>query len=211
MIRHFIFLCSLIIALCTPVHAGYSIFVAPQIPEFVTVNGPYGPETIKNSEQPVIPAGYGKEICRPDNYNLGSTDPQRRSRVFEDANGTAVSADLFAVCPQIKAVKEKEIRSGGGKRLQSLASPYGPEERESWATQQREARSWLADHASPIPMISAMATVRGITIDQMVSKIMENVALFEAASGQILGLQQRLLDQITAEQDFGSLLAITWP
>jgi hypothetical protein len=36
------------------------------------------------------------------------------------------------------------------------------------------------------------------------------VALFETASGQILGWQQHLLDLIAAETDFAALLAITW-
>lgn len=203
--------CLIACLTCLNAHAGYSIIVVPQQPEFITVNGPYGPETWDAPlVEPLLPPTVGRLVCQPDNYNQAAAEPARRTRVYDDSAGTATSQELFAACPQIRASKEREIRAEGAKRLSAMAAPYTAAERETWATQQREARAWLLDPAAPVPMISAMAAVRGLTLAVMVEKIMENVALFEAASGYILGLQQRLLDRIEAETDFAALLAIRW-
>jgi hypothetical protein len=47
-------------------------------------------------------------------------------------------------------------------------------------------------------MLSAMATERGVTLADLVARVLGNVALFEAASGAILGQQQALLDTLSA-------------
>jgi len=190
--------------------ASYSIYIAPQIPEYVTVNGPYGPEQWPNAERPDYPVSYGKEICRPDNYSPFAADPDRRKRVFTDYLGTATNSELFAACPQIRTVKEGEIRSGGSTRLTALANPYSAEERESWTQQQAEAKEFQADTDCECSLIRAMATNRGIPLPLLAGKILENAALFKTVSGQILGTQQQLLDRIAAETDFERLLAIAW-
>ncbi len=201
----------LVLTTCDLCHAGYSIYTAPLIPEFATVNGPYGPESWPNFETATVPAAYGREVCRPDNYSPFVVEPLRRQRVFENPNGTATSVDLFKACPGIRTAKEREIRSGGSIRLNALANPYSAEERESWAQQQDEAKEYQANPACECALIRAMAGGRGIPLNLMASKILENAALFKAVSGQILGAQQRLLDKLAAETDFATLLAIGWP
>jgi len=203
-------LISLFTLHASPVFAGFTIHTDSLIPEFVTVNGPTGPQLWPNSEIPETPTIYGREICRPDNYSPFAIDPARRIRVFEDPNGTATSAELFIACPQIRTVKEREIRSGGSIRLKALANPYSPEERETWAQQQADAREYQADPACDCSMIRNMAADRQIPLDVMADKILENAGLFKTLSGQILGKQQRLLDRIAAETDFAALLAISW-
>jgi hypothetical protein len=201
----------LMMALCAPVSAGYSIYTAPLIPEFVQVNGPYGPERIPNAELPIYPASYGREICRPENYSPFVIDQARRRRVFADSNGIASSAELFAVCPQIRKIKEAEIRAAGAARLIMLASPYSAAERETWAQQQAEALEHQTNPDCECAMIRNMATTRQIPLDLMAAKILENAALFKTYSGQILGVQQHLLDLIESEPDFATLLSISWP
>jgi hypothetical protein len=85
------------------------------------------------------------------------------------------------------------IRGRYAKMLSDIAAPYGPEERETWKTQEEEALQWQSDNTAPCVMIRAMATTRGITMELMVEKILENAALFRAASGRLLGAQQKEL------------------
>jgi hypothetical protein len=112
--------------------------------------------------------------------------------------------------------KEHTLRAEGSLRLSALAAPYLPAERETWATQQSEARAWSLDPAASTPMLSAMALARGISLSDLAGKVLENVALFEAASGAILGQQQALLDTLaavdpTAPDAATRIAAITWP
>lgn len=191
---------------------GYTIFTREQvIPRTKTVPGPFGQARIvpNNGPAPQYPVG-SNIVYTPENFDIYSSNPVDRQVLLSDPNGTATAAEIFTAFPFIRTPKELEIRAEGGRRLEALASPYGPEERETWTTQQREAREWLADNAANVPMITALARYRGITISELVSRIMENVGLFETASGVILGQQQGLLDSIYAATDYDQLQAITW-
>ncbi len=106
---------------------------------------------------------------------------------------------------------ESRIRAEGSSRLQAIAAPYSEEERESWHKQEKEARAWLEDSSVSTPLLSAMAASRGISLEDMVLKVMENVETFEQASGAILGTQQKLLDELAAAQTLEEIEAIAWP
>ena len=93
-----------------------------------------------------------------------------------------------------KEAQKEEIRNRYAAQMATIASPYKPEERETWFTQLKEADEWLANNTAPTPMLTAMATVRGITVAEMVTKVKENDALFRQAIGTILGQQQHELD-----------------
>jgi hypothetical protein len=98
----------------------------------------------------------------------------------------------LAADTKIKA--ELDIRSEASRQLLSLGAPYSPEERETWMIQESEARAYLANNTASCPMVTAMATARGITVELMVQKIIENSDAFKLAAGQILGLQQKNID-----------------
>jgi hypothetical protein len=189
----------------------YTIFTTVQIvPETVIrprLEG--GHSMFENPEQPPLPDGTSIRY-QPPGYSRFAPDPVNRTLLLNDPNGRATDADIMAAFPLIREPHKSSIRDEGAKRLVALATPYTAAERETWATQQREARTWLADNAASVPMISAMATQRGITVAGLVGKIMENVALFEYASGAILGQQQRLLDLIDAAPDLDAACAIEW-
>jgi hypothetical protein len=58
-------------------------------------------------------------------------------------------------------------------------------------------------------MISALAANRGITVADLVGKILGNVNLFRQASGQILGKQQALIDKGYGATTLEELLAVS--
>jgi hypothetical protein len=93
-----------------------------------------------------------------------------------------------------KAKAELDIRVEASRQLLALSTPYLAEERETWMIQEAEARAYLVNNTSPCPMVTAMATTRGITVELMVQKIIENSDAFKLAAGQILGQQQKDLD-----------------
>lgn len=207
-----IFLSVLFVTLVLSVrcHAGYTIHVDGQRQEYTTVNGPAGPQQWPASKELVNPPTYGAELCRPDTYSVFAAESSRRTRVFHDSLGGATSADILAACPQFKGPLAARIRAEGARRLEAL-TPYSAAERDTWPQQQREAEEYGSNPDCACPMIRQIATVRGITVPVLVGKIMENIALYPAAAGAILGQQQKLLDQIEAETDIDKLLAITWP
>jgi hypothetical protein len=102
------------------------------------------------------------------------------------------------------------IRQEGARRLLQLVAPYSAEERESWTVQMNEAAAFLADPAADTPMLTAMATSRGITVADLASRVWENTTLYRQAAGTILGHQQYLLDLVASETDIDKFLAISW-
>jgi len=121
------------------------------------------------------------------------------AKIQPDANGFPVAvypAPLTA--PQLIDRAKKRARGEGAKRLLALARPYRPEERETWADQQAEAKAYLADAAAETPLLDALAAGRGISKAELAVKIMENVSAFKSASGTILGKQQAALDALAA-------------
>lgn len=191
---------------------GFTIFTREQVtPREIVSHGAMRDELILNEgPPPAYPAG-SSVFYAPPALDIYSSDPAARRVLLNDPNGTATGADIFAAFPLIREPKAAEIRAEGSKRLRSLAGPYSEEEREGWESQKQQARAWLANPETRIPTVSAMATTRGIPVDVMVDKIMENVFLYETAYGQIVGTQQALLDQIYAATDYGAMLAINWP
>lgn len=95
-----------------------------------------------------------------------------------------------------KDIAAQKIRDEASVKLAALGNPYSEEEQKTWATQESEARAWLQDNTVPCPLITGMATNRGIPLSLLVQKIIENADLFKEVSGKILGDQQKALDQL---------------
>ena len=93
-----------------------------------------------------------------------------------------------------KARIAEEIRERYAQLMTDIVKPYAQAERETWFTQLKEADEWLADNTVPTPMLTAIATGRGITLADLVSKVKSNDALFRATVGYYLGQQQAELD-----------------
>lgn len=105
--------------------------------------------------------------------------------------------------------KTATIRAEGAKRLRTLG-PYLPEERDSWATQHAEAAAFRADANVPTPLIDAIVAARQIPKETLVGYIEKNAILYRVAAGNILGIQQRLLDQVWAATTVEEIDAINW-
>lgn len=222
MTRHLLLIIVFALTSRTPAYAGYEVITLPQIPQYVTVRGGCDANAAAfdvignqdctqqwvNPALKVLPPGV---VCQPNGFARNLVNPALRTLVVKTDGNSSSNADLFSACPQIREYRKAEIRAEGDRRLKLLASPYMDGERETWANQMKEAEAYLFDPVNTqTPMLSAMAAARGITIPDLVGKVWENVTLFRQASGQILGLQQKLLDDIDKATDFAALLAIGW-
>lgn len=191
---------------------GYSIYIRERItPQFTAVHGPHGLETRLNpGPPPAYPATFGGRIYA-DLSDLYGSDPTRRVELWEDSAGTAASADIFAACPLLRQWRESQIRAEGARRLNELARPYEPAERETWGYQKEEALAWQQNPATPTPFCDAVAAGRGVPRELFMTKVLENYTLFYQAAANILGQQQALIDRVNALEDVAAVLAVTWP
>lgn len=79
-------------------------------------------------------------------------------------------------------------------------------EKESWNIQQNEWFSYTQDTNNSTPFVDAMAVGRGITRDELMTKIGNKVTEFATIQGQLQGYQ----DQIKAATTEAELDAISW-
>lgn len=121
-----------------------------------------------------------------------------------------MSYSLVFTLAQAKKNKEAEMRRRGAELMSQIASPYTPEERDTWPTQVAEAKAYLTDPNTLTPMLSAITAVRGNTVADQVARILANESAFKVAVGQILGIQQTRVDQIAIAATTEAVAGVVW-
>lgn len=76
-------------------------------------------------------------------------------------------------------------------KVKTLKSTYPEGEFESWPVQRTEALAYSADNTSSTPLLSAIATARGITTEEMVTRVLNNISTYDAEYGTLLGKYQK--------------------
>lgn len=94
------------------------------------------------------------------------------------------------------AQKRAEILNGSDTILTILTEGYSENEKLSWPKQEAEAIAYSNDNTTPTPLLTAIAARRGITLDDLVSRVLENVRLSTIITGDILGQQQKFEDML---------------
>ena len=114
---------------------------------------------------------------------------------------------LVAV-PSLAARKRRQIHEEALRRRNLLAPDYPQHEIDTWDQQRREAVAYLAwlhtngasttsvTTSPDTPLLTAMATARGWTIDALAVRVLQKAETFAQAGGEILGRQQAAEDQL---------------
>ena len=82
------------------------------------------------------------------------------------------------------------------KAIEEIKSGYSADEISSWDQQKLEAEAYVADNTVVTPLLSKIATARGITVDLLATSIMVKVSAFQDAFGTALGEKQKTEDAI---------------
>lgn len=75
----------------------------------------------------------------------------------------------------------------------------------SWKDQEAEALSLMVDINAEAPLLRALSEARGITIESLRDKVIQNINNFKNATQQILSQQQKYEDNIKAAQSISDL------
>lgn len=115
---------------------------------------------------------------------------------------------------EAKAAKLSEINKAADKALNALTTTYPDREISTFDKQEAEARAYMADHTVPTPLLSALAKARGLSMDELVERVITKADAFAAASGYIIGQRQALKDQLDAcktLEEVQSIVIIIYP
>ena len=129
--------------------------------------------------------------------------PQRPSEDYQYIDGMW---SLPIVTAQNIAIER--VRAAYGNTINSITLPYTTAETSTWTKQESEARAYQVNNTAPTPLITALATNRGIAIAELVTRIIAKADAYATAVGQLLGVQQKQEDAIAAATTLDELNAI---
>ena len=116
-----------------------------------------------------------------------------------------MTADDFAAGVNFnKIVFKKYIRDRFNDKVKELGKNYSVLEQLSLEQQKEEAAKYTANNSASVPMLTTLATARGITVAQLVEKINSKVTSFNSSVATLLGQQKALEDEVDALTDMAS-------
>lgn len=118
-----------------------------------------------------------------------------------------VNTPALADC---KAIILRQLNNACEARLAPLKAGYPSSEVASWPKQEMEARAYLADASSNIPLVTSIAASRGIPVPVMVDRIMQKSDLWAITAGSIIGTRQALEDDLN-DADEETIDLVVWP
>lgn len=150
--------------------------------------------------------------------DIGVTDVPRPSaaHVWRDGEWVADAALQRQQLADLAARQLVAVNAGAALALARLSAAYPDGEVQSWAQQTREAEALAADPQASVPLLSAIATARGLSVTELASRVLAKVQAYSVASGQIIGQRQALEGAINAvdlaaPDAAEQLAAIQWP
>lgn len=167
----------------TGVVTGYETFRAGDIPDYFV----YVKAELPDGENPM-------------DYTVDLT-----TKELVKKNHTEIDA---AILLKKHAEALSGIRNYYSSKLRTVASPYGRIERETWSRQEKEAQMYLMDEQAIVPLISALASAREISVAEMATKIIAKSEQQAAKVGAILGEQQAKEKSIEAAKNLEEIEAI---
>lgn len=97
-----------------------------------------------------------------------------------------------------KEDKLAEINAACDGLLNALTATYPDREISTFDKQESEARAYAADPTASTPLLSALAQARGISLPDLVERVLAKADAFAVASGSIIGQRQALEDRLDA-------------
>ena len=114
-----------------------------------------------------------------------------------------------------KSTKLSEINTVTDATIAVLTETYPDREIATFDKQESEARAYAADATASTPLLSALAEARGISLPDLVERVLAKADAFAVASGSIIGQRQALEDRLdactTVEEVQGITVNISMP
>lgn len=123
------------------------------------------------------------------------------------------SAPTGPTLDQLKALKLAELCAAFSASMGALKIGYPDEEIQSWTKQEAEARNYSPTNSASAPLLTAMATARGIPLAELVERVKANADAWTAMSGELIGKRQAYEDAVDAayaSKDASAISAIAW-
>ena len=110
---------------------------------------------------------------------------------------------------EAKATKLTEINSACDAILNAATATYPETEVLTFDQQLMEAQAYTADNTASVPLLTALATARGIELADLVQRVIAKSNAFTRLSGYVIGQRQALEDRLDACETVAEAEALT--
>lgn len=132
--------------------------------------------------------------------------PNGNPEVWEKMpDGYVTEEDWFATHPEqeptleeVKAAKLAEINAGCDAILKQAVSGYPETEQQTFYKQDAESAAYLENPETETPFLTILAAARGISLEDMVTKVRVKTDAFSRLSAFICGQRQAMEDALDA-------------
>ena len=162
--------------------------------------------------------GYTPEIIDGFNMIEIDTDIAEGLQYFNIINGSTVKYDVYGnlnpesekkvitmteeqIIKQVTAKKKVMILETNRKldsKLTVYFNQFSNVERNTWNSQLAEAQAYLKDHSVETPMLQIISTLRGLTLDEMVNKVIKKSNEYQTMVANLIAEKQILESKIQA-------------
>lgn len=117
--------------------------------------------------------------------------------ILREENGTWTSSDDKAVqaiidgysVEQAQALKKAEISAHATALRNRVIAGYSAGELASWSLKLGEARAFDASSSAATPILSVESSMRGVSLENLVQRVLQNGTLFSMAEAAIAGCE----------------------
>lgn len=92
--------------------------------------------------------------------------------------------------------KLDEVNNECNRYLEEAISSYPSTEVASFDKQEAEAKAYLADPTTELVLLPVLAVARGISLDELVQKVLAKATMFAKYTGFMIGQRQKFEDQL---------------
>lgn len=111
---------------------------------------------------------------------------------------------------QLRGGKRAEIETAYLRSISVVTAGYPPDERTSWAVQEREARAWQSDQSAPTPLLSVIAGERGVPLPDLAHLVATKADQYAAIAGATFERRRMRLAAVDVAETPDAVAAITW-
>lgn len=142
------------------------------------------------------------------------SDADVLAQIEADAQAASAATRLSTLDAQKQVLLDRALQIAEAQLAQVMAGTPQSEV-VSWDQQFAEANAYTANPKATVPLLTVMSQSRGITLSDLVGRVLAKALSYTAVSGAIIGRRQAIEDAIAAAADPAALDAIDvtkgWP
>ena len=159
----------------------------------------------KNTWSITVPPSDSVLLTEAEKRDFYNVQPPDGKLLGSDANGRPIWVDIPPLSlGDANAAKSKQINDEAQKFINENMPSYPSFEMLTFAKQEAEARAYLADNTIATPVLTPIATERGLTVADLATKVVAKADAFTALTASVAGQRQKYQDELTVAYNGGN-------